>query len=351
MEVGLNFSFPAYNYTFTDKYGAVVQEAVSEIEPQLWAKYIFNPQGRFSFELGLRSDLQRTFQELSGDSIGYIAEPRLTLSYTFSDRVTIYAAYGIYHQRVMNLNDENLVFTPFDVIAPVPESKGDEMSSQYILGCRLEPNNLTSAKVEVYYKDLQNLAAVNLDKVYNWEDDYVFGSGMAYGVDVSVRYDAGESLYFQGVYSYGYTTRLFNGTTFFPRYDLRNQVNLSSGMQPLRNLWVRARLKLTSGLPYTPITGFFGVVPFNPSNLPGYVIQALYSQALFGNLNSARLPGFQSLDLSASYDLSLGWTQLNIQGTLINVLNKKNVFYINNVTGDVIYQLPTVFNLSIGLEI
>ncbi len=119
----------------------------------------------------------------------------------------------------------------------------------------------------------------------------------------------------------------------------------------MKKLWVRARLKLTSGLPYTPIAGYFGVVQFDPSNLPAYTGQALYSQALFGKLNSARLPGYQSLDLSASYDLNFGWARLNIQGTVINVFDKKNVFYINNVTGDVVYQLPTVFNLSLGWSI
>jgi len=350
-EVGIDFNFPNYSYTFAGKYGAVIQETVTQIEPQVWAKYLFNPRGGLSFELGLRTDLQRSFQILSGDSIGYIAEPRLTLSYKFSAQVTIYANYGIYHQRIMNLNDENLVFTPFNVIAPLPEGSGDEKSSQYILGCKLEPNNLLSAKMEAYFKDLKNLAAVNLYKVYDWENNYLFGSGKAYGVDISVRYDAGTSLYFQTAYSYGYTTRTFNGATYFPRYDLRNQINISSGLQPAKNLWIRARLKLTSGLPYTPITGYFGIIPFDPTNLPAYKSQPFYNQALFGNLNSARLSGYQSLDLSASYDLYLDWVHLTLQGTLINVYNKRNVFYINNVTGDVVYQLPTLFNLSVGLGI
>jgi hypothetical protein len=248
----------------------------------------------------------------------------------------------------MDLNDENLVFTPFDVIAPIPESSGDEESHQYVLGCKVEPNILTSAKVEIYYKSLNNLAAVNLEKVYDWETDYIFGAGKAYGADLSFKFDAGENLYVQSGYSYSRTTRTFNGTTYYPRYDVRHQVNLSTGLQPIRNLWLRARLKLTSGLPYTPIAGYFGVIQFNPSDLQTYTNQALNPQALFGKVNSARLPGYQSLDLSASYDLNLGWTQFNLQGSLINVLDKKNVFYINNVTGDVVYQLPTIFNVSLG---
>lgn len=351
IDVGLLFSFPDYSYTFTNRYGSILQETVSEIEPQAWVEYDFNPHGRLAFALGLRTDFQRAFQALSNAPGGYLAEPRLTLSYRLSDALTVYADYGIYHQRLMDLNDENLVFTPFDVIAPLPDSSQDEESSQYILGCKWNPTNLISSKVEAYYKDLNHLATVNLQKVYSWESDYLFGTGKAYGVDVSFKYDAGRSLYFQAGYSYGMTTRTFDGVTYYPRYDLRNQLNLSTGFQPVNKLWVRGRLKLTSGLPYTPIDGYFGVVQFNPTNLPAYTGQALYSQALFGKLNSARLPGYQSLDLSASYKLDLAGTSFNLQATVINVLDKKNVFYINNVTGNVVYQLPTVFNLSLGWDI
>ena len=347
-DLGLLFTFPGYNYTFTNKYGGTIQESESDIEPHVWAKYMFNPHGKFSFELGLRADLQRTFQWLSGTPGGYSPDPRLTFSYKPADAVALYVNYGMYHQHVMDLNDENLVFTPFDIIAPVPESSGDEESNQYVVGCKLEPNVLMTAKIELYYKKLNNLAAVNLEKVYDWENDYIFGSGEAYGVDLSYTYDAGENLYWQVGYSYSRTTRTFNGNTYFPRYDLRNQLNTSSGFQLAKNLWLRGRLKLTSGLPYTPINGYFGVIQFDPSNLPAYANQALYAQALFGKVNSARLPGYESLDLSASYDLNLNWTHCNIQGTLINVLDKKNVFYINNITGSVVYQLPTIFNLSVG---
>ncbi len=351
LDVGLDFSFPNYNYTFSNKYGSAINETTTEVEPQVWAKYSFRPDGRFSFQAGLRADLQRTFQQLLGAQGGNFAEPRLTLSYKISDPVTVYANFGIYHQRLMDLNDENLVFTPFDVLAPVSDSSGDEESSQYILGCKVEPSNLASIKVEVYYKDLNHLVAVNLNKVYDWESDFIFGSGRAYGVDVSFRYDAGPTLYFLAGYSYGNTTRTFQGMNYYPRYDLRNQVNLSSGFEPVSNLWIPGRLKLASGLPYTPIEGYFGVVQSDPINLPSYYYQFLYSQALFGNLNTARLPGYESLDLSASYDLYLGWAHLNLQGAVINAFNNKNVFYINNVTGAVVYQLPIIFNLSLGWDI
>lgn len=346
--IGLLFNFPTYNYTFTNKYGTVIQQSLSETEPQVWAKYNFHFAGGLSFELGLRSDLQRAFEDLAGEPNGYIAEPRITLGYDFGEPVSVYATCGIYHQRLMNLNDENMVFTPFNVIAPLPEGSGDEQSTQYVLGVKLNPNVLTSARIEVYYKDFRNLVAVNRDKVYEYENDFIFGRGEAYGADVSFRYDAGESSYLEGSYSFSRTTRMFDGLTYFPRYDLRHQLNISAGMQLLRKFWLRARWKFSGGLPYTPVDGYFGLAQINPHNLPDYTGQALSSQVLFGSLNTSRLPGYQSLDLSASYDFEIDPAHFTLQGTLVNAYNKRNVFYINNITGDVVYQLPTIFNLSLS---
>jgi hypothetical protein len=290
------------------------------------------------------------FTKLSQGGYGYLAEPRLSVSYQVSEPVSVYAAYGVYHQRLIDLNDVNLVFTPFELVAAAPDDIGDETASQYIFGLTLTPDILSSIKAEVYYKDFSRLIDVNRDKVYSYDPDFFLGTGSAYGFDLSAKYDIGAS-YIEGSYSFGKTTRSFNGTTYYPRYDLRHQIQATAGVQLADKLWLRAKWKFTSGLPYTPIDGFYGTVQFDPYNLPGYTGQPLYSQVLFGNLNTARLPGFQSLDISASYDVDWDWMHLSIQGMVINVYNKRNVFYINNVTGAVIYQLPTTFNVSLGWSI
>lgn len=347
LNIGFLFSFPTYTYSFTNTFGSVISQSESQAEPNAWITYTLKNKDNLSFEAGFRTDLQRMFTKIAGTGYGYIAEPRLSVFYKINEPVSVFAAYGMYHQRLIDLNDENLVFTPFEVVAAVPDNLGDEAASQYILGIALAPNILSSLKVEVYYKDFSRLIGVNRDKVYSYEPDFLTGTGSAYGFDLSFKYDI-ESLYIEGSYSFGKTTRSFDGLTYYPRYDLRHQLQATTGWQPVDKLWLRAKWKFTSGLPYTPIAGFFGAVQFDPYNLPGYTGQPLYSQVLFGDLNTARLPGFQSLDFSASYDVDWNWARFNIQGTLINTFNKKNVFYINNVSGDVVYQLPTTFNLSLG---
>ena len=39
-ECGTVVQFSDYTYTFTDKYGSILEESVTELEPQIWAKYV-----------------------------------------------------------------------------------------------------------------------------------------------------------------------------------------------------------------------------------------------------------------------------------------------------------------------
>lgn len=353
LQIGFRFSFPNYNYTFTNTYGSVLEQSVSQVEPDAWVTYNFRLGRDLQIETGLRFDLQRTAESIvgGGDSAGsYLAEPRLSASYSFSRSVSVYGAFGIYHQRVIDLNDENMVFSPFSLLAPISGGYGDEGATHYILGVSLSPSVLALIKVEAYYKDYFRLLNINRDKIYSYEPDFITGDGIAYGVDLTAKYDL-EKYYIEGNYSYGLTTRTFDGTTYYPRYDLRNQINISAGWQPFGTMWIRARWKLTSGLPYTPVDAFYGILLLDPYELPSYVNQPTSKQVAFGQLNAARLPGYQSLDLSASYALKAAGIPLTITGTVINLYDVKNVFYINNITGQVVYQLPAIWNLSLGWSI
>lgn len=352
---GFTFNFPSYTYTFTNTHGDVIELSDAQVEPDVWATYTFRIGPTISVETGLRADLQRTIEALTDSSSGYLAEPRVTVSFAVAPQTSIYAAYEVYHQRLIDLNDENMVFSPFELIAPVPQGYRDETSMHYIAGVSVIPNVLTALKAEVYYKTFSNLISVNREKVYDYEPEFFVGGGNAYGFDFSLRYDV-ERYYAEVNYSFGRTSREFpveapwisGPVSYAPRYDLRHQVNLSAGWQPLGRLWLRARWKATSGLPYTPITGFYGIISPDPYNLTGYYSQQLVGQVAFGDLNSARLSGYQSLDVSVSYDIVIGDARFKLTGTVINAYNNRNVFYINNVTGNVVYQLPTAFNISLG---
>ena len=72
---------------------------------------------------------------------------------------------------------------------------------------------------------------------------------------------------------------------------------------------------------------------------------------LYGTLNSGRLPYYHRLDVSVKRSWQLGAnTTLEGNVSVINAYNRKNIFYINRVTGEVVYQLPIIPSIGAVLS-
>ncbi len=353
VDFGLLFNFPSYNFAFTNAYGTPLNITDQEAEPNFWVKYKWQMIKDFEVELGLRFDLSRTFQYASGSGKGYLADPRLTFTYDLSRNATLYFATGEYHQRIVSLNNEDDIYTPFDLIVPIPENNTnlqDEEAFHFILGGQYLPSSVMKMKAEAYYKDYTKLVTVNRNKVDASEPDFIMGTGMSYGLELSAEYDLGQ-FYLEANYTYGKVTNTSDGFTFAPRYDRRNQANLSVGWQPFGGVWIRSHWEYGSGLPYTPLAGFYPQLLLDPNNLQQYLKSGTSNQIVFGQKNSARLPAYSRLDASASYEMFVIGMDWTAKLMLINIYNRRNVFYINNVSGDVEYSLPFIANLSLSWRI
>ncbi|MCL5266518.1 MAG: TonB-dependent receptor [Bacteroidetes bacterium] len=347
--VGMFFSFPSYSYSFTNAYGRPITDTGPIAEPQFWASYRWNISPRLIAILGLRWDIFRATQFLSIWTTGYLADPRLTVLYEFGDRVLLSAGVGRYHQRLINLNDENQIYTPFDLIMPLPADMNEESAWDYTVGAVAAPTVLTTIKAAVYMRNFGRLVGINRQKVEVSDPDFVAGTGFSYGAELSCGYQT-EKYYGEVNYSYGYVRKDFGGVEIIPPYDLRHQGNISAGFSPVRGLWLRAFWKITSGLPYTPLAGFFGEIDMNPSDIRSWSTSYVRKEVEFGTLNSARLPGYQSLDMSVEYEMNAFVGDLSFQVAVINLLNRRNVFYFNNVTLDAEYQLARTADFSISFK-
>ncbi len=353
LNFGLLFNFPLYEAEFTNAYGNTMRLSRQEVEPNMWAKYRWPVTRRLKAEVGLRLDISRTFKYASYTGKGYLADPRLTLSYQLTPESSVYFAGGLYHQRIISLTNEDDIYSPFDLIFAIPDTASnldDESAYHYVIGTQFAPSNLTKAKAEIYYKDFTNLLAVNRDKVDQSDPDFVPGTGKAYGVEATFEYDGGD-LYFSANYSHAKVTKTSGGITYEPRYGRSDQLNLSIGWAPILGLWMRARWEYCSGLPYTPLAGYYPQLALDPDNLSGYLKSKASSQIIFGAKNSARMSPYHRLDLSLSYDVHACGVDLTPRVMLVNVYNRMNVFYINNVSGDVEYSLPFIVNFSVSWRI
>ncbi|MGB9591286.1 MAG: TonB-dependent receptor, partial [Candidatus Kryptoniota bacterium] len=260
LDFGLLFNFPSYNFTFTNAYGNVLSMNENEVEPNFWVKYKRPFFRKFTVELGLRFDISRSFMALTGGTNGYTADPRLTITYDLSPASKFYIAAGRYHQRIISLTNEDDIYTPFELIVPISSDAysalKDEEAYHYIIGGQIYPSNLMQIKLEGYYKDYTKLVTANRNKVDQNDPDFVMGTGAAFGIESSMQYDVG-SFYTQLNYAFSKVTNTVDGFTFSPRYDRQHQINISIGLQPFQKLWLRAHWEFGSGLPYTPLAGFY----------------------------------------------------------------------------------------------
>jgi hypothetical protein len=107
---------------------------------------------------------------------------------------------------------------------------------------------------------------------------------------------------------------------------------------------------LGSGLPFTPTVGVY-----QNENLSGGLTTDVTTSnssdvtLILGDFNSRRLPYYHRLDITFKKNFKIKETQnLEIILGVTNAYNRNNLFYINRVTNEKIYQFP--FLPSLGMN-
>ena len=103
-----------------------------------------------------------------------------------------------------------------------------------------------------------------------------------------------------------------------------------------------------SGYPFTPTQGMYESINFDNGIGTDYVIDNGSYGIAYGEYNSARLPNYHRLDLSAKRRFSIGKRSiLDLNFSVTNVYNRNNIFYFDRITFSRIDQLPILW--SVGL--
>jgi hypothetical protein len=218
--------------------------------------------------------------------------------------------------------------------------------------------------IEGYYKYFDRLSNINQNKIYDdvsqfsnepdvLKKDFIIEDGVSYGVDVLLKYTK-DRLFLWGVYSYGYSTRWDGFIEYFPVFDRRHNINLvgSYAFGKKKDLELNIRWNLGSGLPFTPTAGFYqgenfsgGVTTDYTTSNPDEVTTTL------GEFNSQRLPYYHRLDITVKKQFKIKKNDvMEIVAGVTNVYNRNNIFYVNRVTSDVIYQFPILPSLGLSYK-
>lgn len=298
--------------------GSTLEFAYDGFYGALYAQDSWEADGGTRVQPGLRVDY---YSEGGYAGLG----PRFSVRRMLDATHAIHATYGRYHQYLNLVFQEGLSFA--DMWFPVDRTLEPGSADHYILGMDIGPYDAFEVNVEGYYKDYRNLVEFSSEFTRSLVDEdaqlgelFNSGTGKAFGADLYVRnsYRGWEGWigYAWGV-ARRHVEQYNRGKEYTPSYDRRHQLTLMQARSLGKNWSLDLSFRYGTGQPTTLAVGRYTVRD---------VTGRFHDEALPGDLNEQRLPGFHRLDVGVSKLFKgTGWA-IEPYLQVINVLNHDNVY-------------------------
>lgn len=364
---GFNTNFTTYNelqrkieaVNFTTEIGAYVNFR------KIWLRWVLQP--------GLRTQVYA--------SIGTVSvEPRLAVKYNVNEKFRLKMSGGRFSQNFTSASSDKDIVNLFNGLLSAPTNvqenfvnefqqvKNTKNGLQYawhaIVGGEYDLTRNISVNIEGYYKYFSQLSNINQNKLYEdiaqfatiddvFKKDFILESGQSYGIDILVKYNK-DRLFLWGVYSLGKSTRWDGFISYYPVFDRRHNVNLVGSylLGNDKSYEISVRWNLGSGLPFTPTSGYYQLENFQGGVTTDYVNENPDEVAtLLGDFNSKRLPYYHRLDVTGKKRIKFkNKTEMEIVLSVTNVYDRNNIFYVNRITGEEIYQFPVLPSFGVNYK-
>lgn len=302
-------------------------------------------------------------------------EPRLGVKYNLTEFFRLKGAGGLYSQNLIAANSDRDVVNLFYGYLASPENlpatfeladgtikevnNPIQRAAHAIVGFEWDLTRKLNLNVEGYYKHFPQITNLNRNKIYEANDvdapdilkkDFVVETGKAYGVDFVLKYEE-KNYYIWGVYSLAYTDRWDGFQQYNPVFDRRHNVNLvvSYSWGKEKSWSADLRWNFGSGFPFTQTAGFYGPKPNFNDGIDSDIANSNSEnvELIFGELNQGRLPNYHRLDFSLSKNFKLGRnSNLEVNLSITNLYDRENVFYVDRVNFETVYQLPLMPSLG-----
>lgn len=368
---GLEVEGYSTDYELVNFVGSKIEQSENTTQLGLYFKYK-SILGKFIIEPGLRIQWYASLAEIS-------PEPRLAVKYNASDRLRFKFAGGMYSQNLISASSDRDVVNLFSGFLSGPDNlpntfNGKDVTSKLqksnhaILGAEIDLSRRVSINIEGYYKYFPQLTNINRFKIYDDSNkppegatdvetkDFIIEKGQAYGADMVIKYD-NNRIYFWLVYSLGYVERQYedkegNMVTYTPHFDRRHNINMIlSYVTGERKQWeFSARWNFGTGFPFTQVQGFYEHLTFPGGINSDYIIENGQLGIIYDEIFQGRLPTYHRLDIDIKRNFFLAAnTKLVTNLSITNLYDRKNIFYVDLVTNEVVYQLPFMPSLGISL--
>ena len=253
-------------------------------------------------------------------------EPRVFAKYNLDASSSLKGGITYTNQYIHLVSNSNSTL-PIDVWVPSSERVAPQRGIQYAIGYfKNLKNNAYETSIELYYKDLNN----QIDYGENYindiavevEEEFVFGSGRAYGMELFLKKNKGKLNGWIG-YTLSKTDRIFpdinDGSVFPATYDRRHDISVVANYEITPEWELGGAFVYGTGNTYTPVKSLF------------LVEQSLNVE--YADRNSARLEAYHRLDLALTYNPKViedKRFKSSFTASVYNVYNRKNTIFTYN---------------------
>lgn len=350
---------------FYSTYKKVIQQknvSFSKRDDKTWDRAVIEPSLRFHYY---------------NNQLKFSVEPRIRAKLNFQ-RVSLSAAAGHYTQNLVAAASDRDVVNLFQGFLSAPEgelanaTRGDNLQAAQhaLLGAEFELLPRLTTSIEGWAKRFSQLSNTNRNKLFPEDPDFITETGLARGLDFILKYNTPE-LYLYATYGLSKSTRNDFKQTYFPVFDRRHNLNFvgsykigrfgyyegAEGRKMLpkfkEHRWeFNVRWNLGSGFPFTQTQGFYEKLSFtNNGSQSNYLNQnGSLNLILSDQFNGGRLPYYHRLDVAIKrkWVIRNSW-MIEATGSVINAYDRRNIFYIDRILFEKVYQFPIL--PSFGLAI
>lgn len=304
--------------------------------------------------------------------VGGTIEPRLRASWTpggSHGRQTFSAAWGIYYQQVIGINNQRDVTDAFTAWAAAPIGFPLPRSQHFIVGWQRQLLPSVRFTAEAYRRSIKNVSFPLFDEGFVRQPILDRVDGSARGLDFSTEFHR-SWLYAYAGYSLSFVEyedpRERTGgerdeiggietggeafDSFSPPHDRRHQFNVlaQASTGPFR---FSIRWQFGSGIPFTPINGYFTASPPVDPDDQSFLTDPGIVDVSFAAPYSARLPSYHRLDVSAERDFDFEGWRIVAHAGLINVYDRNNIFSYDLIRDRRVDQLPMIPSAGLRVEL
>ncbi len=348
--------------SITSVLGGLYQNLESRSERLEHVAVYLEPEFRFAHGLEVRPGVRVQFFDTR---FAPFIEPRLRAVWR-SGRHRLSGSMGLYHQTVLGLNDRRDAASVFTAWTSVPRENPANDSptasrvpraAHGILGYAASLGSHFELSVEGFYRKLSNLLIAEWTAFPRFTTRLQPASGRSYGLDVRAEFRSNR-LY--GYVTYGLSSTRYDAEqvtlelwygqetlSFRPPHDRRHQVNALVSTS-ISKLDVSMRWEFGSGLPFSRAIGFDGFALVNDvtpaPDVPGSR-RVIYERPFRGIL-----PTYHRMDFSVARSFRAGSADVTVQASVINLYDRRNIFYLDVFTLTRVDQLPLVPSISLRIE-